>query len=87
MLGEWTLPSMDFLLPSMHSRKIVCGDLHFASVPAASIMMRYGIQFVRVVKSASQQHPLSFLSQVDFINRGARKGKVTKSGETNGNPK
>jgi hypothetical protein len=36
----------DLVLPWMHSDRIVCGDLYFASVSAASMMMRYGMQFI-----------------------------------------
>jgi len=77
----------ELVLPWMHSDRIVCGDSYFASVPAATMMMRYGMRFIGVVKSATRQYPMSFLSQVELNNRGDRKGMVTMGGEMNNNPK
>ena len=77
----------DLILPWMHSDRIVCGDLYFALVPAASMMMRYGMQFIGVVKSATRQYLMSSLSQVELNNRGDRKAMVTIDGKTNDNPK
>lgn len=77
----------DLLMPWMHSDRIVCGDSYFASVPAATMMMRYGMRFIGVVKSATRQYPMSFLSQVELNNRGDRKGMVTRGGDTAGDPK
>ena len=77
----------DLLMPWMHSDRIVCGDSYFASVPAATMMMRFGMQFIGVVKSATRQYPMTFLSQVELNNRGNRKGMVTIGGDTAGDPK
>jgi hypothetical protein len=77
----------DLVLPWMHSDRIVCGDSYFASVPAATMMMRYGMRFIGVVKSATRQYPMSYLSQVELNNRGDRKGMVTIGGDTNSDPK
>jgi hypothetical protein len=62
-------------------------DSYFASVPAATMMMRYGMRFIGIVKSATGQYPMSFLSQVELNNRGDRKGMVTRGGDTAGDPK
>jgi hypothetical protein len=70
----------------MHSDRVVCGDSYFASVPAARMMMRYGMQFIGVVKSATRQYQMPYLS-LELNNRGDRKGMVTRGGETNGEPK
>jgi hypothetical protein len=77
----------DLVMPWMHTDRIVCGDSYFASVPAARMMMRYGMRFIGVVKSATRQYPMPFLSQVELNNRGDRKGMVTRGGETNSEPK
>ena len=74
-------------MPWMHSDRVVCGDSYFASVPAARMTMRYGMRFIGVVKSATRQYPMPYLSQVELNNRGDRKGMVTRGGETNGEPK
>ncbi len=50
------------------------------------MMMRYGMQFIGVVKSATRQYQMPYLS-LELNNRGDRKGMVTRGGETNGEPK
>ena len=77
----------DLVMPWMHSDRVAYGNSHFASVPAARMMMRYGMGFIGVVKSATRQYPMPYLSQVELNNRGDRKGMVTRGGETNGEPK
>ena len=77
----------DLVLPWMHTDRIVCGDSYFALVPAAHIMMQYGMRFMGVVQSATRQYPMPFLSQVEPSNQCDRKGMVTKGVETNSEPK
>ncbi|KAI2492446.1 Transposase IS4 [Fragilaria crotonensis] len=54
---------------------------------SARMMMRYGMRFIGVVKSATRQYPMPYLSQVELNNRGDRRGMVTRGGETNSEPK
>ncbi|KAI2494205.1 Transposase IS4 [Fragilaria crotonensis] len=77
----------DLVMPWMHTNRIVCGDSYCASVTAARMMMRYGMQFIGDVKSATQQYPMPYLSQVELNNQGDRKGMLTRGGETNSKPK
>ena len=77
----------DLVMPWMHSDRVAYGNSHFASVPAARMMMRYGMGFIGVVKSASRQYPIPYLSQVELNNRGDRKGMVKRGGQTNSEPK
>ena len=65
----------------------MAGDSYCASVPAAHMMMRYGMQFIRDVKPATQQYPMPYLSQVELNNQGDRKGMLTRGGETNSDQK
>ncbi len=49
----------DLVMPWMHSNRDVCGNSYFASVPATYMMiMRYGMQLIGVVKSATRQYPM-----------------------------
>ena len=69
----------ELVLPWLHSDRIVCGDSYFASVPAAQIMLsRNGMRFIGVVKTATRQYPMAFLSRVELQDRGDRKGLVTR---------
>ena len=58
----------DLVMPWMNSDRVVCGDSYFASVPAARMMMRYGMKYIGVVKSATRQYPMPYLSQVELNN-------------------
>ncbi len=77
----------DLVMPWMHYDRVAYGNSYFSSVPAARMMMRYGMGFIGVVKSASRQYPMPYLSQVELNNRGDRKGMVTRGGQTNSEPK
>ena len=70
----------ELVLLWLHTDCIVCGNSYFASVPAALMMSRNGMRFIGVVKSATRQFPMTYLSQVELQDRGDRKGLVTRGG-------
>ena len=70
----------ELVLPWLHTDRIVCGDSYFASVPAALMISRYGMRFIGVVKSATRQFPMAYLSQVELHDRGDRKGGSSHKG-------
>jgi hypothetical protein len=57
----------------------VCADSYFASVNAAEAMKSIGLRFIGVVKTATKQFPMSYLSNIELLQRGDFKGLVSKS--------
>ena len=68
----------ELVLPWLHTDRIVCGDSYFASVPAAQMLSRNGMRFIGVVKTATRQFPMAYLSRVELQDRGDRKGLVAR---------
>jgi hypothetical protein len=71
--------------PWAFSEQIVCADSYFASVGAALELQRIGLCFIGVVKTATHQFPMHYLSRVELQQRGDRYGLVTQS--NNGGPR
>lgn len=69
--------------PWIRSDRIVCADSYFASVATAEEMKRLGLRFIGVVKTATRRFPLRWLSTVELVNRGDRKGLVAKDADGN----
>ena len=40
--------------PWLHSGRVVCGDSYFASVQTAEALLKYGMNFIGVVKNATK---------------------------------
>jgi hypothetical protein len=57
-----------------NSNRIVCADSYFASVAAALELKRIGLKFIGVVKTATKQFPLAYLSGLELRARGDRVG-------------
>ena len=51
-------------------------DSYFASVPCALALKDMGLRFIGVVKTATREYPLSYLSTVELANKGDYKGVV-----------
>jgi hypothetical protein len=66
------------VLPLLHTDCIVCGDSYVASVPAAQMLSRNGMRFIGIVKTATQQYPMTYLSRVELQDRGDRKGLIKR---------
>ena len=56
--------------------RIVCADSYFASVPAAEALLRIGLRFIGVVKTATKRYPMEYLSNKELLMRGDRAGVV-----------
>ena len=52
------------VLPWANSERGVCADSYFASVYSAEEMMRIGIRFIVVVKTATKTFPMAYLSSI-----------------------
>ena len=62
----------------------VCVDSYFASVNAVTVMRMMGLHFIRVVKMATKKFPMSYLSNLELVQRGDYKGLVARG--TDGQP-
>lgn len=60
------------------SNRVVCADSYFASVPCAKKLRAMGFGFIGVVKTATKQYPMQYLSSIELQERGDRKGLVVK---------
>jgi hypothetical protein len=70
------------VLPWIHTDRIVCADSSFASVPTVKLFNLHGMQFVGVVKTATRNYRMRFLSPVKLNHRGDRKGLVSNGLQT-----
>jgi Transposase IS4 len=76
---------LKFLIsPWIFSHRMVCADSYFASVGAAKELMRHGLRFIGVVKTATKFFPMAYLSQLELQVRGDRQGLITR--DSNGCP-
>ena len=62
----------------------VCADSYFASINAVTVLRMMGLRFIGVVKTATKKFPMSYLSNLELVQRGDYKGLVARG--TNGQP-
>jgi hypothetical protein len=67
--------------PWAFSDHTICADSYFASVSAALHLKRIGLRFIGVIKTATRQYPMPYLSRVELHTRGDRYGVVTRFSE------
>jgi len=84
--GEEVLPHGGAILkmlvmPWAQSDRIVCADSYFASVTAAKELMKIGLRFIGVVKTATRKYPMAHLAALELQTRGERKGLTTVDGD------
>jgi hypothetical protein len=72
-----TVVLKNLVLPWANTNRIVCGDSYFASVGACEEMQRIGLRFIGVVKTATRQFPMAYLSSLELVQRGDRHGLTT----------
>jgi hypothetical protein len=63
--------------PWFYSQRVVCADSYFASVGAAQELLRHQTRFIGVVKTATSNYPMAYLSHLEFSGRGDRHGVVS----------
>ena len=56
-----------------NTKRVVCADSYFASVPAAKLLYRHGLLFIGVVKTATKEFPMAYLSEQVLTERGSSK--------------
>ena len=54
-------------LPWANTRRGVCADSYFASVTSAEELMKIGLRFIGVVKTATKKFPMSYLSSIKLL--------------------
>jgi hypothetical protein len=66
------------------SDRVVCGDSYFASVGCAEELLKNGLRFIGVVKTATEKFPYNYLGKLVLTgNRGDRRGLVRYHPEIN----
>ncbi len=55
-----------------------CADSYFASVPAALLLLRHGLRFIGVIKTATKQYPYKVLHNKVLCERGDMYGLIRK---------
>ena len=68
--------------PWFNTNRLVCADSGFASVTAGAVLFRYGLRFTGVVKTATREFPMRFLSSQELSHRGDHLTMVSESSET-----
>ena len=71
----------ELVLPWANTNRIVCADSYFASVPVALELLKIGLRFIGVVKTATKQFPMAWLSSQEMNQRGDRIGLVSRNDE------
>ena len=70
--------------PWVRTDHCVCADSYFTSVNAVTVMRMIGLRFIGVVKMATKKFPMSYLSNLELVQRGDYKGLVARG--TDGQP-
>ena len=70
--------------PWVRKDRCVCADSYFTSVNAVTVMRMMGLRFIGVVKTATKKFPMSYLSNLELVQRGDNKGLVARG--TDGQP-
>ena len=66
----------ELVAPWEHSGRVVAADSYFASVPCALALHEMGLRFIGVVKTATREFPMRYLSTVELPQKGDYKGVV-----------
>ena len=56
----------------------VCANSYFTSVNAVTVMRTMGLRFIGVVKTATKNFPMSYLSNLELVQHGDYKGLVAR---------
>lgn len=70
---------MMLIEPWNYSDRIVCADSYFASVMAATELLKIKMRFIGVVKTATKKFPMAYLTNLELQARGDRRGLIAKN--------
>ena len=65
-------------MPWGNTDRIVCAESYFASVSAAKELWKYGLRSIGVIKTATRQFPMAYLSNIEFQKRVDMSGFLTR---------
>ena len=68
----------ELVLPWANTDRIVCAESYFESVLATEEFCKHGLRFVDVIKMATRQFPMAYLSNIELQNRGDMSGFLTR---------
>ena len=63
-LNNGTKVLKELVMPWANTHRIVCAYLYFASVTAVEELWKHGICFIGVIKTATRQFPMAYLSNI-----------------------
>ena len=71
---------INLLVPCHNDReRVVCGDSYFASVSAVIEIKKLGLRSIGVIKTATKQFPMAYLSSREVIGHGNSHALYTKN--------
>jgi hypothetical protein len=65
-LNHGTNILLDLLYPWYNTDRVVCADSYFASVQRAEKLLQHGLRFIGMVKTATRNYPMKFLSEFEL---------------------
>ena len=77
-VGHGTAVTLRLTEPWFHTNRIICGDSYFASVEAAKYLLEKGLKFIGVVKTATREYPMKYLSNQEMQSRGQHISMVSQ---------
>ena len=66
------------MLPWDNTDRIICADSYLASVPDAEELRNHVIRFIGVIRTATWQFPMAYLSNIELHNWGYMRGLLNR---------
>ena len=82
-INHGTKVLMDLVAPWNFTDRIICADSYFASKQSADMLMKFGLRFIGVVKTATKGYPMKYLSKIELAERGDHYGVVSYDNNSN----
>ena len=82
-INHGTKVLMDLVAPWTFTDRIICADSYFASKQSADMLMKFGLRFIGVVKTATKGYPMKYLSKIELAEQGDHYGLVSYDNNSN----
>ena len=82
-LNHGTKVLLRLVRPWLRTDRLVCADSYFASVQTAKELLRVGLRFIGVVKTATRMFPMAHLASKELSDRGDRYGVICNNENNN----
>jgi hypothetical protein len=82
-LNHGTKILLKLVQPWFNTDRVICADSYFASVQTAKELLRVGLKFIGVVKTATREYPTTLLQGKEMGERGDRYGVLSKDDNDN----